>query len=72
LAKLVEEAEELRAASAEDVTSELVDLLEVVRALATEHGCALGARPRCGRTEGKRAGRVRRPVFLDSIDAEQP
>jgi predicted house-cleaning noncanonical NTP pyrophosphatase (MazG superfamily) len=37
-AKLVEEAEELRVATADDVAGELADLLEVVRALASEYG----------------------------------
>lgn len=37
LAKLAEEAEELRGAEAPDVPGELADLLEVVRALAMEY-----------------------------------
>ena len=37
-AKLAEEAEELRLAPDDDVPGELADLLEVVRALATEYG----------------------------------
>jgi predicted house-cleaning noncanonical NTP pyrophosphatase (MazG superfamily) len=38
LAKLDEEADELRAAAPDEAPAELADLLEVVRALAAEHG----------------------------------
>lgn len=38
LAKLVEEAQEARAASAEDLPSELADIMEVLRALVKAEG----------------------------------
>jgi predicted house-cleaning noncanonical NTP pyrophosphatase (MazG superfamily) len=69
-AKLTEEAEELRLATAEDVPGELADLLEVVRALAAEYDvaweqvCAAAERKRV-----ERGGFDKRLFLVEVADA---
>jgi predicted house-cleaning noncanonical NTP pyrophosphatase (MazG superfamily) len=66
--KLVEEAEEARAAPDRELRSELADVLEVLRALAAAHGMSWeDVEAEAGRKRDERGGFERR-IFLEYVD----
>ncbi|MCL4384520.1 nucleoside triphosphate pyrophosphohydrolase [Patescibacteria group bacterium] len=66
--KLVEEAEEVKAASVEVLADELADILELVRATAEAHGLSMAdIETRRVEKRLKRGGFSKR-IFLESVD----
>ena len=59
--KLLEEAREAEAATDDQLASELADVLEVLRALATAHGMDMGRHRTPGQTQAGRTRRLRSP-----------
>ncbi len=69
--KLGEEAREVaRAASPEELTLELADVLEVVRAIAAIHGIALGHLEAVRRERARTRGAFQRKIMLIATDGE--
>jgi predicted house-cleaning noncanonical NTP pyrophosphatase (MazG superfamily) len=67
-AKLLEEAEEARAAPGGQLRSELADVLEVLRALAAAHGMSWkDVEAEAARKRGERGGFDQR-IFLEYVD----
>lgn len=69
--KLAEEAQEVaRATAREDVTRELADVLEVVRAIATVHGIPPTEIEAVRRERARTRGAFRRKILLVATEGE--
>ena len=68
LAKLVEEADEASHATADNLPSVIVDVLEVLRALTTKAGDVLAAATRACQGQAQTLRRLPKNVFLESVE----
>jgi predicted house-cleaning noncanonical NTP pyrophosphatase (MazG superfamily) len=68
LAKLVEEAQEARAASAHDLPAELADVLEVLQAAVTAAGMTWAGLLAVAEDKRARRGGFSRRLFLEYVD----
>lgn len=68
LAKLVEEADEASHATADNLPSVIVDVLEVLRALTTKAGMSWPQLLALAKDKRRRCGGFRKRIFLESVE----